>query len=65
MLAFDRDNTLTFAETISGTGSVSQIGPGTTDLTVLNTYTGGTTVSDGRLALSMGATLGGDAGKRR
>ena len=36
---------------ISGTGSVSQIGTGTTVLTAVSNYTGGTTVSAGALAV--------------
>jgi autotransporter-associated beta strand protein len=36
---------------ISGTGAVTQIGPGATILTANNTYTGGTTVSLGTLAI--------------
>jgi autotransporter-associated beta strand protein len=40
---------LTFAGTISGTGSVAQIGAGTTILAGNNTYTGGATVNAGTL----------------
>ena len=40
-LAFDRSDTVTFAGAISGTGSVNQIGAGSTTLTGANTYSGG------------------------
>ncbi len=40
-LAFDRSDVVTFPGVISGTGAVSQIGPGTTILTADNTYSGG------------------------
>ena len=48
-LAFDRSNNLTFDGIISGSGSVSQIGLGTTTLTGVNTYSGGTTITAGTL----------------
>jgi autotransporter-associated beta strand protein len=48
-LAFDRSNTATFAQNISGTGSVTQLGTGTTILSGTNTYSGTTTVSNGSL----------------
>jgi outer membrane autotransporter protein len=50
-LAFDRSDTMTFAGVISGSGSVSQIGSGTTILTADSPYTGGTAVSGGTLAV--------------
>ena len=50
-LVFNRSDTLTFPGVISGTGSVSQIGTGTTVLTAVSNYTGGTTVSAGALAV--------------
>jgi fibronectin-binding autotransporter adhesin len=40
-LVFDRSDTITFAGVISGSGSVSQTGLGTTILTADNSYTGG------------------------
>jgi len=49
VLAFNRSNTLTVAGKISGSGSVQQIGKGTTVLTGTNTYTGGTTITAGTL----------------
>ena len=50
-LAFNRSDTVTFAGVISGSGGLSQLGPGTTILTADNSYTGGTTVSAGALAV--------------
>jgi outer membrane autotransporter protein len=57
-LAFDRGDVVTFPGTISGTGSLSQIGTGTTILTADNTYTGGTTISAGTLQLGNGGNTG-------
>jgi outer membrane autotransporter protein len=57
ILAFDRSD-FTFGGTISGSGSVSQIGPGTTILTSNNSYTGSTTISAGTLQLGSGGTTG-------
>ncbi len=62
-LLFDRTNNLTVANLISGTGSLTQSGTGTTTLTAANTYSGTTTVSAGTLkdgianALPTGTTL--------
>lgn len=58
ILAFDRSDSYTFAGLISGTGSVSQLGAGTTILTANNSYTGGTTISAGTLQLGNGGTNG-------
>jgi outer membrane autotransporter protein len=57
-LAFDRSDTYTFGGVISGTGSVQQIGPGTTVLTGNSTYTGGTTITAGTLQLGNGGASG-------
>ena len=54
----DRSDTVTFAGLVSGTGSLAQIGPGTTVLTANNTYAGGTTISAGTLQLGDGGTSG-------
>ncbi|HRJ72190.1 MAG TPA: autotransporter-associated beta strand repeat-containing protein, partial [Terrimicrobiaceae bacterium] len=69
-LSVNRSNAVTLAGTISGSGSFSQIGGGTTTLTGSNTYLGGTTISAGKLAVNgslsgqvlvqNGGTLGGD-----
>ncbi|WP_421567192.1 autotransporter outer membrane beta-barrel domain-containing protein [Stenotrophomonas sp. PD6] len=58
MLVFDRSDVLTVDGLISGSGSVSQIGDGTTVLTADNTYVGGTTISAGTLQLGDGGTTG-------
>jgi len=52
----DATNT-TFAGTVSGTGSIVKQGPGTFTLSGTNTYTGGTTVNVGTLALGSGGSL--------
>jgi autotransporter-associated beta strand protein len=56
LLVFDRSDTAALAGAITGTGSVGQIGIGTTILTGDNTYTGSTTVSAG--TLQAGSTTG-------
>ena len=63
-LSFNRSDTITVGNTISGgTGSLSQIGAGKTILTGANSYTGATTVSSGilniRHATALGTTTGG------
>ena len=58
VLAFNRSDTLTFANLIGGTGSVSQVGTGTTELTGANTYMGGTTIGAGTLRITSDANLG-------
>jgi outer membrane autotransporter protein len=55
VVKFDRSNDYTYAQIISGTGSVEQIGSGTTLLTGDNTYLGGTLVRNGTLQLGEGA----------
>lgn len=62
-LNFNRINTLDYGGTISGTGSVNQLGNGATVLSADNSYTGATTVSAGKLYINgdqtaaTGATL--------
>ena len=59
VLAFSRsDSGLSFGSAISGSGSVFQIGSGTTTMTGSNSYTGGTTVSNGVLQVGNSAALG-------
>ncbi len=58
VLAFDRTDTPTVANAISGNGSVVQAGSGTTTLSGANTFTGGTTISAGTLAVSAIADSG-------
>jgi outer membrane autotransporter protein len=57
-LVFNRSNALTYGGVISGTGSLTQTGTGTTILTGANTYTGGTTISAGTLQIGNGGTTG-------
>ena len=47
-LVFSRSDTLVYGGSISGTGSLTQAGPGTLILMGNNTYTGGTTVAAAR-----------------
>lgn len=47
----------TFSGAISGGSPVRQNGPGTTKLTATNSYTGGTTISNGALQANSGAGL--------
>jgi autotransporter-associated beta strand protein len=49
MLAFNRSDAILFDRRISGSGALTQAGSGTLTLTGANTYSGGTTVSAGRL----------------
>ena len=58
VLAFNRAGTLAIAGQISGTGSVNQLGPGTTVLTAGNSYLGGTTITAGTLQIGDGGTGG-------
>ncbi|MDM0116921.1 autotransporter outer membrane beta-barrel domain-containing protein [Variovorax sp. J22R133] len=57
-LAFNRSDTSTVSNAISGAGALQQNGPGTTVLTGTNTYTGGTTISGGTLQLGDGGATG-------
>ena len=52
----DATNT-TFAGAVTGTGAVIKQGPGTLTLSGVNTYTGGTSINAGTLALSGGGAL--------
>jgi autotransporter-associated beta strand protein len=61
-LRFYRLDSSTFANTISGSGSVVQAGIGTTILTGTNTYSGTTTISAGTLQIGDGTTTGSIAG---
>ncbi len=58
ILAFDPASNYVFAGSISGTGSLQQLGLGTTILTASNTYTGGTTITSGTLQLGNGSAAG-------
>jgi fibronectin-binding autotransporter adhesin len=57
-LVFNRSDDVTFNGTVSGSGSLEQAGAGTLILTGANTYTGGTTISHGRLQLGDGGITG-------
>ncbi|MBV8798092.1 MAG: autotransporter-associated beta strand repeat-containing protein, partial [Hyphomicrobiales bacterium] len=57
-LVFNRSDRATLGGVVSGSGTVAQIGPGTTVLTGANTYTGGTTISAGTLQLGNGGATG-------
>jgi len=57
-LAFDQATNGTYAGSIAGTGSVAKSGAGTVTLTSANTYTGGTTINAGTLAIGAGGTSG-------
>ncbi len=51
-LAFNRSDNISLGTAISGTGGLTQIGPGTLTLTAANTYSGKTAITGGTLALS-------------
>jgi autotransporter-associated beta strand protein len=61
-LVFNRSGTVTqgtdFANGISGTGNLTQAGPGNLIINAANSYTGVTTVANGTLTLSGSGTLG-------
>ena len=57
VLAVNRSNSVTLGQVISGDGSLRQNGANTTTLTATNTYTGGTTINQGKLALGSGGSL--------
>jgi outer membrane autotransporter protein len=57
-LVVNRSNAVGFGAPISGTGSVTQLGTGTTTFTADNSYTGGTIITGGTLQLGNGGTSG-------
>lgn len=57
-LIIDASNAITLANAISGAGVLEQIGTGVTSINAANTYTGGTTLSAGTLAIGNGGALG-------
>ena len=57
ILVFNRSDTKTYTNLISGTGEVRQIGSGTTILTATSTFTGATAVSNGVLQISAGGSI--------
>ncbi|MDM8346874.1 autotransporter domain-containing protein [Pseudochrobactrum sp. sp1633] len=62
ILAFNRTDVATFAGNISGGGLVQHIGSGTTILSGVNNYSGGTTMRQGILQVSQDANLGAATG---
>lgn len=58
VLAFNRSNGLTFDDVISGSGRVTQDGAGTTVMTGINSYTGGTAITAGTLQITQDVNLG-------
>jgi fibronectin-binding autotransporter adhesin len=58
VLSFNRSNDYAFGGVISGTGAVVQSGTGTTVLTGINTYSGGTLIRAGALQVSADGNLG-------
>ncbi|CEE91887.1 putative Outer membrane autotransporter barrel [Xenorhabdus nematophila str. Anatoliense] len=57
-LHFNQNDKTTYGHIISGTGSVHQVGSGTTLLTGANTYTGETKIDSGTLQLGDNGTTG-------
>jgi autotransporter-associated beta strand protein len=57
-LIFNRSDSATVGNTISGTGTLTQAGGGTTIFTATNTYSGSTTINAGTLQLGAGGTTG-------
>jgi autotransporter-associated beta strand protein/T5SS/PEP-CTERM-associated repeat protein len=62
IFAINRSDTFAFGGVISGSGAFAQIGPGTTILTAVNTYGGGTAINGGALAVAADANLGAASG---
>ncbi|MEI4484339.1 autotransporter-associated beta strand repeat-containing protein, partial [Phyllobacterium sp. CCNWLW11] len=58
-------NTFTVSQALNGTGAFNKQGAGTLVLTGTNTYTGGTTIRDGKLSVSADANLGAANGSLR
>ena len=61
VLAFNRSDALAYSGIISGSGSVSKLGAGTTTLSGANTFGGGTTISAGTLKAGNATALGAGA----
>jgi autotransporter-associated beta strand protein len=57
-IVFDRNNALTFAGKISGTGVLTQLGTGVLTLTAANSYSGGTILDAGSVSLNNPSALG-------
>ncbi|MGU3493872.1 autotransporter-associated beta strand repeat-containing protein [Xanthobacteraceae bacterium A53D] len=61
VLAFNQGTDASFSGIISGTGSVTKMGPTALTVTGVNTYSGGTTISGGTLVVSGAGWLGSGA----
>ncbi len=57
-LTFNRSDTLTVSNAISGSGNLTNVGSGTTILTANNTYTGVTVIENGTLQVGNGGGTG-------
>lgn len=57
-LAFNHSDNISYSTTISGSGSLTQNGPGILNLSGPNTYTGGTILNGGILSLNADNVLG-------
>ncbi|MBV9906375.1 MAG: autotransporter-associated beta strand repeat-containing protein, partial [Hyphomicrobiales bacterium] len=57
-LTIDLNNNLTLTNAVSGAGVLRQMGTGVTSINTANTYTGGTTLAAGTLAIGNSAALG-------
>lgn len=57
-ITFNRTGTVTVEKVISGTGTLTNAGPGTVVLTENNTFSGATTISGGTLQLGNGGDTG-------
>ena len=57
VLAFNRSNTSGYAGVVSGAGSLLKLGAGTLTLSGSSSYSGGTTVTDGTLAVAAGGAI--------
>jgi fibronectin-binding autotransporter adhesin len=61
-ITLNRTDAFTVANAISGTGTLTQVGSGTTTLTGANSYSGATTITAGALNLQNDTALGTTAG---
>lgn len=61
-LVFNRSDSVTYADVISGTGSLTQSGAGSLTLTGNNTYSGVTSINAGTLQIGNGGTTGSISG---